>query len=104
MSLYLGDKKIKEVAVVFQAGDTSQLQPQNIKAGSSILGITGTFTSSSTLSGGESAATSDEILENYAAFVNGQKVEGSLVVQNYYTGTNEPSSSLGNNGDIYLKR
>lgn len=104
MSLYLGDKKIREVTVVFESGDTSQLQPQNIKSGSSILGVSGIFTSSSTLSGGESPATSDEILENYAAFIDGQKVEGSLVVQNYYTGTSEPSSSLGNNGDIYLKK
>ena len=30
-------------------------------------------------------------------------VSGSLVVQNYYTGSATPSSSLGNNGDIYLK-
>lgn len=30
-------------------------------------------------------------------------VTGSLVVQAYYTGTSDPSSSLGNDGDIYLK-
>ena len=30
-------------------------------------------------------------------------VSGSVVVQNYYTGTTTPDSSLGNNGDLYFK-
>ena len=30
-------------------------------------------------------------------------VSGNVVIQKYYTGTTEPSSSLGNDGDIYLK-
>ena len=30
-------------------------------------------------------------------------VSGSVVIQKYYTGTSVPSSSLGNDGDIYLK-
>lgn len=30
-------------------------------------------------------------------------VSGSVIIQKYYTGTSEPSSSLGNDGDIYLK-
>ena len=30
-------------------------------------------------------------------------VAGSLVIQHYYTGSTEPSASLGVNGDIYLK-
>ena len=30
-------------------------------------------------------------------------VSGSVVIQKYYTGTSEPPSSLGNDGDIYLK-
>lgn len=33
----------------------------------------------------------------------GKKESGSLVVQKYYTGSSAPSSSLGNNGDLYLK-
>lgn len=28
---------------------------------------------------------------------------GGLVVQNYYTGSSAPSSSLGSNGDLYLQ-
>lgn len=104
MSLWLGNKKIRQVGVVFTEGDTSNLQASNIKSGVSILGISGTFSSSSTLSGGENAATSANIMTGYSAFIDGQKVEGSLDVYNYYVGTSEPSSSLGNNGDIYLKR
>ena len=30
-------------------------------------------------------------------------VTGNVVLQNYYTGSSEPSASLGNNGDLYLK-
>lgn len=32
----------------------------------------------------------------------GFKEEGTLIVNKYYTGSSEPSSSLGNNGDLYL--
>lgn len=104
MSLWLGNKKIRQIGVVFTEGDTSNLQAANIKSGVSILGIVGTFSSSSTLSGGENAATAANIMSGYSAFINGQKVEGTLNVYNYYVGSSAPSSSLGNNGDIYLKR
>ena len=63
-----------------------------------------TFSSSSSLSGGENAATSSNIMTGYSAFIDGEKIEGSLDVKNYYVGTSEPSSSLGNDGDIYLKK
>ena len=104
MSLWIGNKKIRQVGIVFTKGDTSNLQPSNIKSGVSILGIAGTFSSSSTLSGGENAATSSNIMTGYSAFIDGEKIEGSLDVKNYYVGTSEPSSSLGNDGDIYLKK
>ena len=104
MSLWLGNKKIRQVGVVFTKGDTSNLQPSNIKSGVSILGITGTFSSSSSLNGGENAATSSNIMTGYSAFIDGEKIEGSLDVKNYYVGTSEPPSSLGNDGDIYLKK
>ena len=104
MSLYLGNKKVKQVGVVFTEGDTSQLTPGNIKTGASILGINGTYTDSSTLGGGESPITSDKVMRGYSGWVDGAKVEGSLDVNVYYTGTSEPSSNLGNNGDIYLKK
>ena len=33
----------------------------------------------------------------------GNLITGNLVVQKYYTGSSDPSSSLGNNGDLSLK-
>ena len=44
-----------------------------------------------------------EFIDDYL-YIDGEKIEGSLDVKNYYVGTSEPASSLGNNGDIYLKR
>lgn len=34
----------------------------------------------------------------------GNLVTGNVVVQKYYTGSTTPSSSLGNNGDLYLMK
>lgn len=33
----------------------------------------------------------------------GNLVTGTVVTQKYYTGSTTPSSTLGNNGDLYLK-
>ena len=103
MSLWIGNKQIKQVGVVFTDGDTSQLSAQNIRKGASILGVNGTFTDD-TLLGGNSGAAAENIMNGYSAFINGSRVDGSLEVNNYYTGTSEPSSELGKNGDIYLKK
>lgn len=48
-------------------------------------------------------ATADVINSGSSAYVNGVKVSGSQVIQVYYTGSSNPSSSLGNDGDLYLK-
>ncbi len=48
-------------------------------------------------------ATASDILSGKSAYVNGSKLNGSLVIQHYYTGTDVPSASLGANGDIYLR-
>lgn len=50
----------------------------------------------------------DATAENVAAgstFTSsaGVKVAGTMVVQHYYTGEDEPDSSLGNDGDLYLR-
>ena len=34
----------------------------------------------------------------------GTRLTGTLAFVTYYTGTSDPSSSLGSDGDIYLKR
>lgn len=77
------------------AGD-ADLTATNIKAGINIFGIAGTYTSDAT-------ATSADIMEGETAYVDGREVTGSLVLQTYYTGSSAPSSSLGIDGDIYLR-
>lgn len=77
------------------AGD-SDLTADNIKAGVQIFNATGTYTSDAT-------ATAADIANGETAYVNGTKITGTLAFQTYYTGSSTPSSSLGNDGDIYLK-
>lgn len=48
-------------------------------------------------------AAATDIVSGKTAYVNGSKITGSLVTQAYYTGSSTPSSSLGSNGDLYLK-
>lgn len=48
--------------------------------------------------------TADTVLNGYTAHnKNGESITGNVVLQTYYTGSTTPSSSLGSNGDIYLK-
>ena len=77
------------------AGD-ADLVAANIKTGVSIFNVSGSFTSDAT-------ATAADILSGTSAYVSGSKINGSLVVQNYYTGSSTPSSSLGSDGDLYLQ-
>lgn len=48
-------------------------------------------------------ATTSDIISGKTAYVNGTKLTGNVVLQNYYTGSTAPSSSLGSNGDLYLQ-
>lgn len=77
------------------AGD-ADLVASNIKAGVNIFNVVGTFTSDAT-------ATAEDIVSGETAYVNGREIEGTLIVNKYYTGSSAPSSSLGNDGDIYLQ-
>lgn len=90
-----------------KAVTTTNLSAANIKSGvtvqvgdstnsSRITSVAGTFTSDAT-------ASASDILSGKSAYVNGSKIDGSLVIQHYYTGTGTPSAGLGVNGDIYLK-
>lgn len=78
----------------------SNLVAENIASGVSIFGVTGTHSSIDT---SDATATDADIISGKTAYINGSKVTGTLVVQNYYTGTTAPESSLGNNGDLYFK-
>lgn len=52
----------------------------------------------------DTTATAANIQSGYSAYLaSGQKVNGQLVIQHYYTGSSAPSSSLGEDGDIYLQ-
>lgn len=104
MSLYLGIDKINQVNVVFNDGVATDVKPDNIKTGIRILGVDGTYTGEGTQSVGYDAATADDILEGHSAWVGGREVLGTMVVNNYYTGSGEPSASLGKDGDIYLQQ
>ena len=77
------------------AGD-ADLIADNIKSGVQIFNVTGTYTSDAT-------ASAADILNGQTAFGSGRKIEGSLIVQKYYTGSSAPSAALGNNGDIYFQ-
>lgn len=48
--------------------------------------------------------TANTLLSGYTAHDNsGTQVTGAVVFVTYYTGSTDPASSLGNDGDIYLK-
>ena len=81
------------------AGD-ADLIASNIKSGVQIFGVTGSYAGLDT---SDATATAADIVSGKTAYVDGREVEGSLVVQHYYTDSTAPSSSLGNNGDIYLQ-
>ena len=49
------------------------------------------------------AGDADLIGSNIISTANIFNVQGTVVINKYYTGSSAPSSSLGNNGDIYLQ-
>lgn len=52
---------------------------------------------------GVTAAAGDVLSGKDIVNSSGTVVHGSLIIQHYYTGSGAPSSSQGDNGDIYLK-
>lgn len=51
----------------------------------------------------DATATAEEIASNKTAYVNGTKITGTAVFQNYYTGEDVPDSTLGEDGDLYFQ-
>ena len=77
--------------VVIKVGDTSN--------NTRIAGVTGTFTDSSTVSDGQTAATASQILSGYSAWVDGAEVQGSVATMTLPTAptTSSSGTKIGSN-------
>ena len=91
-------------AQTFRGVTTSGISAENIKKGvnvnvgdsaddNRIAGVTGTFTSSSTVSDGQTAASAAQIRSGYSAWVDGAEVKGSLANGTITNNTTLPSGS-----------
>lgn len=83
-------------------GDAN-LIPENIASGVSIFGVTGTHQGGGGTDTSDATATQADIVNGKTAYINGGKVTGTLIVQNYYIGTTTPESTIGEDGDLYFK-
>lgn len=80
------------------------LEKVNITVNAMTTGTAGT--PSITQTTGTSSVTLTPTVTNTTGYITGSTKTGTAVTinfQNYYTGSSAPSSSLGNNGDIYLQ-
>lgn len=69
-------------------------------------GVSYTQDASALTSGSTTLTSNNGVLETKAGYARGDATTGNLVegLFKIYSGTADPSSSLGQNGDIYLKR
>lgn len=86
-STYIGSKVTKKSAQTYTPGTSDQT-----------IG-SGQYLSGAQTIKGDSNLVGSNILSGKSIF----GVPGSVVVQKYYTGSSTPSSTLGNNGDLYLQ-
>lgn len=86
-STHIGNKVTKKSAQTYTPGTSDQT-----------IG-SGQYLSGTQTIKGDSNLVGSNILSGKSIF----GVPGSVVVQKYYTGSSTPSSSLGNNGDLYLQ-
>ena len=52
----------------------------------------------------DATATPSDILSSKTAYVDGEKITGTLTVKSVYIGTDTPTNDIGNDGDIYIVR
>ena len=50
----------------------------------------------------DATAIASDLAVGKTAYVNGQKIEGTLVFKTQYSGTTDPDNSIGIDGDIYI--
>ena len=86
-STYIGSKVTKKSAQTYTPGTSDQT-----------IG-SGQYLSGTQTIKGDSNLVGSNILSGKTIF----GVPGSVVIQRYYTGSSEPSSSIGSNGDLYLQ-
>ena len=86
-STYIGSKVTKKSAQTYTPGTSDQT-----------IG-SGQYLSGTQTIKGDSNLVGSNILSGKTIF----GVPGSVVIQRYYTGSSEPSSSTGSNGDLYLQ-
>lgn len=86
-STYIGSGITKKTAATY----TPTTSNQTISSGQYLSGT-------QTIKG-DSNLKSSNILSGVSIF----NVNGSVVIQKYYTGTSSPGSTLGSNGDLYLQ-
>ena len=86
-STYIGSKVTKKSAQTYTPGTSDQT-----------IG-SGQYLSGAQTIKGDSNLVGRNILSGKTIF----GVPGSVVIQRYYTGSSEPSSSTGSNGDLYLQ-
>lgn len=84
---YVGSGVTKKSAATYTPGTSNQT-----------IGANQYLSGAQTIKG-DSNLVAGNILSGVSIF----GVPGSVVIQRYYTGSSEPSSSIGSNGDLYLQ-
>lgn len=95
--MFEGNRKMKLGIAQSKVATAISLNANQIKKGEKVLGITGTY--EGTVPTGEI-----EITENGTVDVSQYaSANVNIPIQKYYTGSESPSSDLGNDGDLYLE-